>query len=176
MLVSDLIEAYADYDSFARRWHAATLEAHELTLDAARERDVINERDTRRVWRLLGLIGENSVFVQLPEWLVEAKSPEGHRSVPTTFVGRIAHETQAAVLFKESVPVRRLMPAARKIHSIERGIENTPPDSDRRKRLRDTLEAAYRKFDAKEAVGYLSDEWLPKSQLVLAVRRTDAAT
>jgi len=173
VLVSDLIDEYADYDSFAREWHADTLANRDVTLAEARERDLLNEQDTRHLWKLLGLVDEKNVFVQLPEWLVKEKVTDAHRSVPTTFVGRISHETEAAVLFEDSVPARRLMHPAQRIHSIEHGIENTPVDSDRRTRLNDQLQAAYRKFETQDGAPYLSDEWLPKSQIIVTIRRTE---
>jgi len=118
-------------------------------------------------------VDEKNVFVQLPEWLVKEKVTDAHRSVPTTFVGRISHETEAAVLFEDSVPARRLMHPAQRIHSIEHGIENTPVDSDRRTRLNDQLQAAYRKFETQDGAPYLSDEWLTKSQIIVTIRRTE---
>ena len=171
--MSDLIDEYADYDSFVCEWQADTLRIRDVTLAEAREQNLLDEQDTRHLWRLLGLLDETRVFVQLPEWLVEEKAVDAHRSVPTTFVGCISHETEAAILFEESVPARRLMHPAEKIHSIEHGIENTPVDSDRRTRLNDQLQAAYQKFEIQDTVPYLSDEWLPKSQLVAILRRTD---
>ncbi|WP_433632179.1 hypothetical protein [Halomicrococcus sp. NG-SE-24] len=169
----DAIRTYADYDSFAREWHSETLSNRDVTLEAARERDLINEQDTRQLWQLLGLLDEDDVFIQLPEWLVEEKTDDVRGSLAITFVGYISRETEDAVLFKDSSPGRRLMQIAHKIHSLENGVENTAVDSDRRKRLNDKLQEEYRRFEKQDDVPYLSDEWLPKSQLITIIQRRD---
>ncbi|RBI60615.1 hypothetical protein DMJ13_16645 [halophilic archaeon] len=169
----DAIRTYADYDSFAREWHSETLRDRDVTLEAARERDLINEQDTRQLWQLLGLLDEDDVFIQLPEWLVEEKTDDVRGSLAITFVGYISRETEDAVLFKDSSPGRRLMQIAHKIHSLENGVENTAVDSDRRKQLNDKLQEEYRRFEKQDDVPYLSDEWLPKSQLITIIQRRD---
>ncbi len=169
----DALRTYADYDSFARAWHSDTLRARDVTLEAARERALIDERDTRRLWQLLDLLDEDEVFVQLPEWLVEEKTDDVQGSLPTTFVGSISRETEDAVLFEDSSPGRRLMQIAHKIHSLEHGVENTAVDSDRRTRLNDKLREEHRRFEKQDDVPYLSEEWLPKSQLITVIRRSE---
>lgn len=173
VVVADLVRQYSDYDSFAREWHAETLTDRDVTLDEARERALINEQETRQLWQLLGLLDEDRVFIQLPTWLVDAKTDDARGRTPTTFVGRISRETTDAVLFEESSPGRRLMQIAHTIHSLEHGIENTAAGTDRRERLHANLEDAYRKFEAQENTPYLSDEWLPKSQLISVIRRSE---
>ena len=167
----DAIRTYADYDSFARRWHAETLRDHDVTLEAARKRGLLNEQDTRQLWQLLGLLDEDDVFIQLPEWLVDEKTDDVRGSLATTFVGYISRETEDAVLFKDSSAGRRLMQIAHKIHSLEHGVENTAVDSDRRNRLNEMLQEEYQRFEKRDDVPYLSDEWLPKSQLITIIRR-----
>lgn len=169
--VAALIREYADYDSFAREWHQDTLTDSDVSLEEARERSLINEQDTRHLWQLLDLVDEDRVFVQLPEWLVQEKSDDAGGSVPTTFVGHIARETEDAVLFEDSSPGRRLMQIAHRIHSLEHGIENTSAGSDRHERLHADLQEEYRRFESRDDVPYLTDEWLPKSQLITVVRR-----
>ena len=165
------IRTYADYDAFAREWHAETLRDRDVTLEAARERGLLNEQGTRRLWQLLGLLDEDEVFIQVPAWLVDAKTDDVRGSPATTLVGSISRETEDAVLFKNSSPGRRLMWIAHKIHSLEHGVENTAVESDRRKRLHDKLQDERRRFEAQDDVPYLSDEWLPKSQLITIVQR-----
>ena len=169
----DAIRTYADYDSFAREWHSETLSARDVTLEGARERGLINEQETRQLWQLLGLLDEDDVFIQLPEWIVDEKTDDVRESLATTFVGHISRETEDAVLFKGSSPGRRLMRIAHRIHSLEHGVENTAVDTDRRKRLHELLQEEYRRFEKQDDVPYLSDEWLPKSQLITIIRRRD---
>ncbi|WP_254274511.1 myeloid leukemia factor [Haloarcula marina] len=170
MIVVDASRTYADYDSFARRWHSETLDARGVSLEAARERGLINEQDTHRLWQLLGLLNEDDVFIQLPEWLVDEKTGDVRENPATTFVGYISRETEDAILFKDSAPGRRLMQVAHKIHSLEHGIETTAVDSDRRKRLNDKLQEEHQRFEMRDDAPYLSDEWLPKSQLITIIR------
>lgn len=65
------------------------------------------------------------------------------------------------------------MQIAHKIHSLEHGIENTAVDSDRRERLNDMLQEEHRRFEKRDDAPYLSDEWLPKSQLISIVQRRE---
>lgn len=169
--MADLIKEFADYDEFAREWHSHTLTDREVTLEKARDRSLINEQDTRQLWQLLGLIDDDSVFIQLPKWLVKEKASGEPENPPTTFVGHISRESEDAILFEDSSPGRRLMQIAHKIHSLERGIENTSPDSDRHEQLNERLQEEYERFEDQDDVPYLSDEWLPKSQLITIVRR-----
>jgi len=169
--VVDAIRTYADYETFARRWHSETLTDHEVTLETARQRGLISERDTHRLWELLGLLNEDDVFIQLPEWLVNEKTDDVQVRLATTFVGSISRETEDAVLFKDSSPGRHLVQIAHKIRSLEHGVENAAVDSDRRERLRDMLQEEYQRFEKRDDAPYLADEWLPKSQLTAVVRR-----
>lgn len=171
LIVADLIRRYSDYDSFAREWHSETLEERDVTLEAARERDLMNERDTRQLWQLLGLLDEDRVFIQLPKWLAEEKSDDARGDTPTTFVGYISRETEDAILFEGSSPSRRLMRIAHRIHTLERGIENTAADGDRREQLNEELRSEYQRFETPDDEPYLADEWLPKSQLIHVIQR-----
>ena len=171
--VTDPIIEYADYDSFARDWHSDTLADYDISLEEARERGLLNEQKTRQLWQLLGLLGSDELFVQLPEWLADEKVKAADRTTPTLFVGRISRETEDAILFKESAAARPLMELAHTIHSLEKGIENTATGTDRHERSEKHLRDHYQQFRNRDDLPTLSDEWLPKSQLVTAVQRRE---
>lgn len=171
--MADLITEYAEYDPFARRWHSDTLSERDVTLEEARERGLLNEQDTRQLWQLLGLLAEDDLFIQIPEWLAEEKVGFTDRATPTTFVGRITRETEDAILFEDSAAARPLMRLAHRIHSLERGVENTEADDDRREWLESRLREKRRAFETRDEFPTLSDEWLPKSQLITVVRRSE---
>ncbi len=63
------------------------------------------------------------------------------------------------------------MRLAHGIHSLERGIENTGADDTRREELEGHLRKKRRKVANRDDAPILSDEWLPKSQLITAVQR-----
>lgn len=171
--MTDLITEYADYDSFARAWHSDTLADYDVSLEGARDRGLLNEQKTRQLWQLLGLLGTDELVVQLPDWLADEKVGVTDRATPTMFVGRISRETEDAILFKDSAAARPLMGLAHTIHSLERGIENTGADTDRHERSENRLRDHYQQFRNRDDLPTLSDEWLPKSQLVTAVQRRE---
>ncbi|WP_231188231.1 hypothetical protein [Haladaptatus sp. DYF46] len=90
--MTDLITDYADYESFARRWQAKTLDDRCIFLENAQKRGLLNEQDTRQLWQLLGLLGEDNLFIQIPEWLTEEKPRDADGIIPTTFVGHVTWE------------------------------------------------------------------------------------
>lgn len=171
--MADLITEYADYDSFARAGHSGTLADYDVSLEEARERGLLDEQRTRQLWQLLGLLGTDELLVRLPEWLAEEKVEATDRATPTMFVGRISRETEDAILFEESAAARPLMGLAHKIHSLERGIGNTGAGTDRREQSEDRLRDYYQQFRDRDDLPSLSDEWLPKSQLVTALQRRE---
>jgi len=171
--VADLIAEYGEYDQFAREWHSETLANCDVSLDGARERGLLNEQQTRQLWQLLGLLDPEELFVQLPEWLAEKKVASTTRTTPTLFVGCIADETEDAIRLEASAAARPLMGLAHRMHSLEKGIERTADDTDRHERLSERLRDHERKFEDREDLPDLSDEWLPKSQLETAVRRRE---
>ena len=171
--MADLITEYASYDSFVREYHSKTLTSQDLSLEEARKRGLLNERTTRKLWRLLGLLDSEELLVQVPEWLADKKCEPTDRPTPTMFVGYISRETEAAILLKGSTAARPLMGLAHRIHALENGIENTRADTDRHERLAERLQDNYQQFCDREDLPSLSDEWLPKSQLVAAVRRCE---
>ncbi|WP_396612896.1 hypothetical protein ACH9L7_06400 [Haloferax sp. S1W] len=67
------IREYAYYDTFARDLHTDTLDQHDVTLEAARERGLITEDDTRLLWELLGQLDDDELLIQIPEWLADKK-------------------------------------------------------------------------------------------------------
>ncbi|CDK37944.1 hypothetical protein [Halorubrum sp. AJ67] len=169
--MADLITEYADYDSFAREWHSDTLADYDVSLDEARERGLLNEQQTRKLWQLLGLLDPEECLLQLPKWLAEKKIKSTNRTTPTIFVGSISRETEDAILFKSSTAAQPLMGLAHQMHSLAEGIERTEGDTDRHKRLTEQFREHERKFADRDGLPSLSDEWLPKSQLGTIVRR-----
>lgn len=167
------IHTVATYDAFARLRHAATLAESGGSLAAARDRGLLNEQGTRQLWQLLGLLDEEELVVQLPEWLAEEKVGVTDRGPPTTFVGRLARETEKAILLEASAAARPLMSLAHRIHSLEDGLSHTDDDHDRRDWLERRLQEKRTAFEDRDDVVGLRDEWLPKSQVELAVRRVE---
>ena len=169
--MTDLITEYADYDSFACEWHSRTLTDYGVSLGEARERGLLNEQRTRKLWQLLGLLDPEECLLQLPEWLAEKKVGSENRTTPTIFLGYISDETEDAILFESSAAARPLMGLAHRMHSLERGIERTEGDTDRHEQLTDRFREHERQLDDRDDLPSLSDEWLPKSQLGPIVRR-----
>lgn len=171
--VADLITEYAEYDSFARVFHSGTLADYDVSLDDARDRGLLNEQRTRQLWQLFGLLDPEELLVQLPEWLAEEKAESTNGATPTMFVGYIASETEDAIRFESSAAARPLLGLAHRIHSLEKGLERTEKGTERHERLADRFRDAERRFDDRDDLPGLSDEWLPKSQLGTAVRRRE---
>lgn len=170
------IRSFETYDTFARQWHAETLAETEGSLEDARDRGLLNEQGTRQLWQLLGLLDDEELVIQLPEWLAEEKVGVTDRGPPTTFVGRITRDTEKAILLEESAAARPLMSLAHRIHSLEDGLSQTGADHDRRDWLERRLREKRAAFEDRDELVGLRDEWIPKSQVELAFRRvaTDA--
>ena len=172
--MTDLITHYSDYDSFVREWHAAELNDHEVDLQHARDRGLITEDETRMLWQLLGELSKDELLIRIPEWLAEEKVGFVDGATPTIFVGRIDRETAKAIRFIDSASARPLMKLAHRIYHFEEGIENVgDSDDDRQKWLERRLKANRREFENRDDVPGLSEEWLPKSQLLNVVRRSE---
>lgn len=169
------IRTFETYDDFAEEWHVETISDTDTTLEEARERGLLNEQGTRQLWQLLGLLDDDELVIQLPEWLATEKVGPTERATPTLFVGRVARETEKAVLIEDSAAAQPLMSLAHRIHSLEDGLSNTADDDDRHgwlaSRLRENLEA----IRAREGMVSLRDEWIPKSQVRLAIQRKSTA-
>ena len=139
----------ATYEEFTRAWDGS-------------------ESDTRMLWQLLDQLDPDEVLVQLPEWLAEEKVGYVDGATPTAFVGRIERETEKAILFGDSADARSLMKLAHRMHQLEEG--NATGDSQEwlDERLADHRQA----FEEREDAVTLQDEWLPKSQFRIPVRRS----
>jgi hypothetical protein len=166
-----VIRTFDTYDTFAREWHAETLTETDSTLDDARERGLLNEQGTRQLWQLMGLLDDEEVVIQLPEWLADEKVGPTDRATPTLFVGRVARQTEKAFFFENSAAARPLMALAHRVHSLEAGLSNTAADDDRRGWLERRLQEKQAAFDARDELVALRDEWIPKSQVQVAYRR-----
>lgn len=163
------IRDYANYDAFARNWHADTLEQHGVTLAGARERDLLTEDETRLRWQLLGQLASDELLIVLPEWLADEKTGFVDGRLPTEFVGRIERETEKAIRLADATAARPLMRLAHRITRLEGGPDHTDPD--RRAWVTERLAEHRRAFEDREDMPGLSDGWLPKSQIIAAVRR-----
>ena len=171
--MADLITEYANYDAFVREWHSETLTDDDVSLEEARDRGLLNEQKSRQLWQLLGLLDTDELLIQLPEWLADEKGGSTDRTTPTMFVGTLTRETEDAILFENSAASRSLMRLAHKIHSLENGIENIGTETDHHERLAKQLQDYRQQFCKRESLPSLSDEWLPKSQLIAAIRRCE---
>ena len=160
------ISEYADYDTFAQEWHADDL--GDVALEDARDSGLLNEDETRLLWQLLGQLGDDEVLIVIPEWLAEEKVGFVEGATPTTFVGRIERETKKAIHFIDSASARPLMKLAHRIHRLEDGDTD-----DRREWLDNRLQELREEFENREDVAGLSEEWIPKSQLLHAIRRSN---
>lgn len=123
------------------------------------------------LWQLLNELAEDEVLIRIPEWLAEENVGYVDGATPTTFVGRIERDTDKAIRFADSASARPLMRLAHRIQSLENGIENAEDDEDRREWLDGRLQEKRQEFENRDDVPGLRDEWLPKSQLLHAVRR-----
>lgn len=170
------IRTFETYDGFAGEWHGDTLSDADSSLEDARERGLLNEQGTRQLWQLLGLLEDEEMVIQLPEWIAEEKVGDMKSDTPTLFVGRITRETEKAVRFEESAAAQPLMSLAHRIHALEAGLSNTGDDDDRRGGLERRLREKGEAFRTRDAMVDLDDEWLPKSQIQLAVRRRTVGT
>jgi hypothetical protein len=169
------IRTVDSYDDFARDWHASTTSDTEMSLEDARARGLLNEQGTRQLWHLLGQLDADELVIKIPEWLAEEKVAATKRSTPVVFVGHVARETEKAVLFEDSVAARPLMSLAHRIHALEDGLSNTAEDDDRRPWLESRLRERREAFANRDGLISLRDEWLPKSQIQLAIQRETRA-
>lgn len=148
------IEEFSEYSGFAREW----------------EPD--GEGTTKLIWQLLGELNDDELLIKLPEWLAEEKVGYTNGSIPTEFVGRIEEETEKAIRFTDATAARPLGRLAHRMAALEDGIESAGDDDDRSEWLTNRLEDKRDEFETREGMVCLREEWLPKSQIVVAVRRT----
>ena len=165
------IQEFENYDDFVREWQRDTLNTQSLSLEEARDRNLINENETQLLWQLLGQLDSDELLIQIPTWLADQKVGFVDGTTPTEFVGRIDRETDKAILFADSAAARSLTKLAHRIHQLEHSIENAA-DDDRRDWMTNRLQQVQERFENREDATVLSEEWLPKSQIQLAVRRS----
>ena len=159
------ISEYTTYDAFVRAWHSDDL--GDVTLDDARESGLLNEDETRLLWQLLGQLSDDEVLIEIPDWLADEKVGYVDGAPPTLFVGRIDRETEKAIHVVDSAAARPLMKLAHRIHHLEEG----DTDDDRREWLENRLQELRDDFENRDDVTGLSEGWIPKSQLLHALRR-----
>jgi hypothetical protein len=165
------IRTFETYDGFAAEWHSETLSDTDIALGDARDRGLLNEQDTRQLWQLLGLLDDDELVIQLPEWLAEEKCDFTKSATPTMFVGRVTRESEKAVLFEDSAVARPLMSRAHRIYALEDGLSQTGADDNRRDWLESRLREHQAAFDNREGLVGPRDEWIPKSQIQIAFER-----
>ncbi len=154
--MDELITEYAAYETFVSDWEDST------------------ENETRMLWQLLGELEADEVLIRLPKWLAEENIGFVDGATPTLFVGRLDRETEKAIRLVDSVAAEPLMKHAHRIHHIEDGLETIDhTDTHRREWLEERLGKTRREFEMRDDVTSLTNEWLPKSQLVAIVRRID---
>jgi len=161
------IREYTNYDAFVREWHTDDL--GDVTLEDARDSGLLTEDETRLLWQLLGQLSDEEVLIAIPDWLADEKVGYVDGATPTTFVGRIERETEKAIHVVDSASARPLMKLAHRIQHLENGDS----DDDRREWLDNRLQELHDEFENRDDVTGLSEEWIPKSQLLHATRRTN---
>ncbi|MFC7008553.1 hypothetical protein [Halalkalicoccus salilacus] len=162
------IQEFDDYDEFVQEWYTEKLD---VPLDEARNRSLVNEDETRLLWQLLGQLDSDELLIQIPQWLADQKVGFVDGTPPTEFIGRIDRETEKAILFADSVSAQSLTKLAHRIHQLERSIEDTD-DDDRHEWMVNRLQNVRERFKSRDDMPALSEEWLPKSQIQLAIRRS----
>jgi hypothetical protein len=170
------VREYTSYDEFVREWCAATLTEEACSLAEARERGLIDEQATRLRWQLLGELNPDELLIKIPKWLAEQKVGFTEGGTPTEFVGRIGDETEKAILFIDSAPAKPLMKRAHRIHTLETSLneQNTDiHDAEQRAWLQDRLTKQRNQYATDRTTTGLSEEWLPTSQIIRAVRRSN---
>lgn len=170
-MVSFEIQEVKNYDDFVRTWQRDALTEQSISLEEARDRDLITEDETQLLWQLLGQLDSEELLIQIPQWLAEQKVGFVDGSPPTEFIGRIDRETKKAILFADSALTRSVMKLAHRIHQLENSLEHID-DDDRRDWMVNRLQQVRERFERRDDVTALSEEWLPKSQIQLAVRRS----
>ncbi len=146
------------------------------SLAKARERGLLDEQATRLRWQLLGELDPDELLLTLPKWLTEQKVGFTEGGTPTEFIGRIGDETEKAILFIDSAPAKPLMKRAHRIHTLETSLnEQTTPthDAEQRAWLQDRLTKQRNQYATDRTTTGLSEEWLPTSQIIRAVRRSN---
>lgn len=129
--------------------------------------EAVDETAARLLWQLMGQLDEDELLVRIPAWLAEEKAAFGTSAAPTVIVGRMARETEKAIFMEETFEATKLAKVA---HSIDL-LEPREGDPDRNKWLDRRLAEHRRTWDKRYEEPGLADGWLPKSQILKAVRR-----
>lgn len=125
------------------------------------------------LWQLLARLDDDELLIELPDWLAAEKVGYVDRATPTEFVGRIDRETEKAIKIVDSAAARPLAKLAHRMEHLEQGLEEIEPsDPDRHELLTARLRSVSSDFHARVDVPALQNEWLPKSQILHAVRRS----
>lgn len=170
-MVNFEIQEVKNYDDFVRTWQSDALTEQSVSLKEARDRDLITEDETQLLWQLLGQLNSEELLIQIPHWLAEQKVGFIDGSPPTEFIGRIDRETEKAIFLADSASVRSVTKLAHRIHQLETSLEHTD-DDDRRDWMVNRLHQLRERFERRDDGTALAEEWLPKSQIQLAVRRS----
>ena len=150
------VQAYATYETFAQE-HS----------------DHFSATDLPQVWALLCELDTDQLFIRIPRWLADQKIGFIDGGTPMDFIGRVDRETEKAVLFVESMPARSLFRQAHLIQHMDQRLADLS-DSDRRSRVKSRLEKHRAEFTTRPEHPVFDEEWLPKSQIDLALRRNKA--
>lgn len=126
----------------------------------------LDETQLRLLWQLIGQLDEDELLVRIPKWLAEDRAAHGTGAAPTAIVGRMARETEKAVLLEESFEATKLTTIA---HSIDR-LERDEGAGDRNEWLDRRLAEHRQTWAGRYDEPGLTDGWLPKSQILKAVR------
>lgn len=146
------VQAYTTYEDFAQ--------AHS---------EHFTDTDLPQVWALLCELETGQLFIRIPRWLADQKVGFIDSGTPTEFIGRIDRETGKAVLFTESMPARSLFRQAHLIQHMEQRLTDLS-DADQRSRVESRLRTHREEFTTRPEHPVLDEEWLPKSQIELALR------
>ena len=149
------IQTYAIYEDFAQE-HS----------------DQFTDTDLPQVWALLCELDADQLFIRIPRWLADQKIGFFDGGTPTDFIGQIDRETDKAVLFTDSMSAQSLFRQAHLIQHMEQRLTELS-DADQRSRVESRLEKHREEFTTRPEHPALDEEWLPKSQIELALRCND---
>lgn len=148
------VDEYADFETFTREW----------------EHD--DETTTKLIWQLLGELSDDELLIKLTAWVADEKVGYTESSTPTAFVGQIEGESEKAIRFADATAAKPLARLAHRMASLRDGLETTEPGDERQDWLENRLDDKRKQFQNREDMVGLQEEWLPKSQILAAVRRT----
>lgn len=135
--------------------------------------EYFSDTDLPQVWAVFCELDAEQLFIRIPKWLAEQKVGFTDGGTPREFIGTIDRETEKAVLFTDSMPPRSLFRQAHLIqHLDQRLTERAGEDTDQRARIESRLQKHRAEFSTYPQHPVLDDEWLPKSQIELALQRS----